>query len=97
MNRSIPDPFQLSRKGSRSVQDPKKVECDPDRELLRSVPDHVWLQVDNPATFYSAPVSVLHTYPYNLLCFVGLRNKQTLNYLPYIIIETALEVRALLL
>ena len=41
MNRSIPDPFQLSRKGSRSIQDPKKVECDPDRELLRSVPDHV--------------------------------------------------------
>ena len=45
MNRSIPDPFQLSRKGSRSAQDPKKVECDPDRELLRSVPDHVWIQV----------------------------------------------------
>ena len=41
MNRSIPDPFQLSRKGSRSIQDPKKVECDPDLELLRSVPDHV--------------------------------------------------------
>ena len=42
MNRSIPDPFQLSRKGSRSVQDPEKVECNPDLELLRSVPDHVW-------------------------------------------------------
>ena len=42
MNRSIPDPLQLSRKGSRSVQDPKKVECNPDLELMRSVPDHVW-------------------------------------------------------
>ena len=45
MNRSIPDPFQLSGKGSRSDQDPKKVECDPDRELLRSVPAHVWANV----------------------------------------------------
>ena len=38
-SRSIP----LSRKGSRSDQDPKIMECDPDRELLRSVPDHVWV------------------------------------------------------
>ena len=45
MNRSIPDPFQFSRKGSRSVQDPKKVECNPDLELMRSVPDHVWVAV----------------------------------------------------
>ena len=43
MNRSIPDPFQLSGKGSRSDQDPKKAECDPDLELLRSVPDRVWV------------------------------------------------------
>ena len=47
MNRSIPDPFQLSRKGSRSDQDPKKAECDPDRELLRSVPDHVWPRLNS--------------------------------------------------
>ena len=38
MNRSIPVPFQLSRNGSRSDQDPKKLECVPERELLRSVP-----------------------------------------------------------
>ena len=30
---------------------------------------------------------------YNLVCFVGLRNKQTLNYLPYIIIETVIVQR----
>ena len=38
VTRSIPDPIQLSGNGSRSDQDPKKMECDPDRDLPRSDP-----------------------------------------------------------
>ena len=47
ITQSVPDQIQLSGKGSRSGQDPKKVECDPDLELLRSVPDHVCVSVQH--------------------------------------------------
>ena len=61
----LTDPFQIRSSFLEKDLDPikiqKKMECDPDLELLRSVPDHVW----GRGTLIPIPQNEMYLIPSN--------------------------------